>query len=76
MLKAKKSDNSVNIISNRIHRHLNISSLQSYRKSSKVKQTTSDETVFLLWIFNMRWLIIMLSFPKTVTAVCGSLQEF
>jgi len=29
MLKAKKSD-SVNIISNRIHRHLNISSLQSY----------------------------------------------
>jgi len=37
MLKAKKSD-SVNIISNRIHRHLSISSLQSYRKSSKVKQ--------------------------------------
>jgi len=36
MIKAKKSD-SVNIIGNRIHRHLNISSLQSYRKSSKVK---------------------------------------
>jgi len=25
---------------------MNISSLQLYRKSSKVKQTTSDETVF------------------------------
>jgi len=37
MLKAKKNDNSVNIISNRIHRHLNILLLQLYRKSSKVK---------------------------------------
>jgi len=50
-------------------KHLNIKNSTTHRVSSKFKQASINKTVFIQREFNIRQLVIVFSFPKTVRIV-------